>query len=260
MNNILFSSIGLRMDDHPIYEIAMRNPTIKFVQLFASDELHPSDRDVKDSVENSYNEIEAFFKKSNIKIEHLIQYDMTNIEENSIKMASLIINTFNNFSECNIVLDLSTARVPIKLALTRAGEIAFNYLQNQYLNDKIQFMPNIKCATRPSDKGIVEYNITNFQIPKNKDQELLFFLNKNKTKLSQTAIYQKLDWKNQSEVSKSLQRLVKMGYAIKETRSLTPNGKNLIEFLQNVTGIDRSKERTKQTFHHYNKTYNHNNS
>lgn len=235
MCNILFSCIGLVIEKHPIYEIAMNTRAIKLVQLFASDELHPSNRPPEDSLENCYGEIMDYFRKTNIVVRPLIKYDMHDIEQNSLRMAAEIIETFKQNYDCNIVLDLSTSRVPIKLALSRAGEIVFDYLQNQYLNDKIKFMPTIKCATRPSNKGIVEYNIANFQIPKHKDQELLHFLHTNRTKLSQTAIYQKLGWKNQSEVSKALQRLVKMGYANKENRALTSNGENLIEFLQSVS-------------------------
>ncbi len=234
MENILFSCIGLRIDKHPIYEIASENPKIQFVQMFASDELHPSDRPIEDSLENSYQEIKEYFKKTDLIVERLIKYDMNLIERNSLKMAAVIIETSKKFPKCNIILDLSTSRVPIKLALSRAGEIAFDYLQNQYINDEIEDMPQIKCATRPSDKGVVEYSISNFQIPKSKDRDLLLFLNKSEAKLSQTAIYQKLNWKNQSEVSKSLQRLVKMGF-VDNSKSITSNGKNLVEFLQRVS-------------------------
>lgn len=237
---LIFSSIGLTIPQHPIFEIAMEYPP-KSIHLITSDELHPPNRSKEDSVEKNVENIKFHFERIDPEIS--VQYgketrfDLYEIEKNVYLIAFLILKEWYNKKNHNIILDLSTGRSPIKMALSRAGDIALDFLNRQKEENDFT-IPAIICVMRPEGRDIVSYEIVKSTIPSSNDQIVLKFVKEN-NRLSQSAIASKLidrypdkKW-NQSVVSKALDRLSKNQFATRD-KEITEKGQLLLSFLDRI--------------------------
>ncbi|MCH8907090.1 MAG: hypothetical protein IH840_08375 [Candidatus Heimdallarchaeota archaeon] len=76
----------------------------------------------------------------------------------------------------------------------------------------------------------------NADIPKLEDIKLLNYILENGVP-TQTRIYQDLGWNNQSEVSKSLNRLQGQGYYSRQSKSVTIDGSDMLKLLKSVKPV-----------------------
>ncbi|MCY3414220.1 MAG: hypothetical protein INQ03_21425 [Candidatus Heimdallarchaeota archaeon] len=228
---IFFSSIGFVQEKHPIFQIAGEFPIITYICLFASEEPHGTKFPIEMSTENNIKRIREYFSiSSNREIEIEEEWlNQENIQQNSFFMANKIIQILKKRPQCEVLLDLSAGRNAIRLALSRAGEIVNDYLTG------IGSPKLITCAIRPENyPEVISYPIKNFPIPNEKDKEMLnYFLYKHDV-MTQNELLIELGWKNQGEISKSLQRLFENGYLDHDKQELTEDGRIVAKFLENV--------------------------
>ncbi len=218
MDTLLFSSIGLWIEDHPIYTIAMNHPRVIQVMLYYSDEPPPKDRQVG-TTEDNISDIKSFFRKTQVPVV-LSPLDMFKLEENSYRIASDIVRETRKHRSAGVVIDASTGRIPVKLALIRGAELAHKMVK----------LP-ITVAMRPQGAEMITYRMTEDSVPEPKLMELLKFLQKNK-KMSQTAIASRLGWSGQPEVSRAMKKLREAGLV--EGFALTTQGGLVVKYLSNL--------------------------
>ncbi len=127
------------------------------------------------------------------------------------------------YGSASVVIDASTGRIPVKLALIRGAELAH----------KIIKLP-ITVAMRPQGAEMITYRMTEHSVTEPKLVELLEFLQKNK-KMSQTAITLRLGWSGQPEVSRAMRKLREA--ELVEGFALTFQGGLVVKYLSDLVTL-----------------------
>jgi hypothetical protein len=208
----------------PIYAVAMHYPP-KEIHLISSDEPPLQGRG---SSEENYELIQNHFSRTNTRVTHRV-YPLEYFEENVFDIAKQIVQQYQQDPDTQIVLDLSAGRGTIRQAISRAGEVAIDYI-HKFFNPEAVLIYTIQSRKKP----VIAYTVGKNFIPEQKDAELLRMVDQ---PMTQTRLSRELAWSNQAEVSKSLQRLIELGLVNNlghKHRELTELGKQVQDFLQSL--------------------------
>lgn len=104
---------------------------------------------------------------------------MEAFEDNVFLLAELLVTSYLNESEKQLVVDLSAGRGAIRQALSRAAEIAVDLIQSYH--DTSYY---IIAAIRSKNKPVLSYKIGQTAIPDDKDVELLLSIDEPLTQTS----------------------------------------------------------------------------
>lgn len=231
MQYLLFSSVGLYIEDHPIYDIAADFRPAK-IEVFTSDEPISKGMSTDESSERNIHSIQAYFKRTNTKVTaHKLK--MEEFEKNTFFITKTIIGAIIENPGIDVIVDLSTGRMPIKFALSRAA-----YMVDQYFSEyKTELKPNVTVVLKPEGYPKVSYSISLPNIPTRNDLELLETLPKF-PKMSQKGIASKLKWGHQTTVSRALKTLRQQELVENDSKRITERGKRTLELLKYFEGIN----------------------
>lgn len=239
---IMFSSIGNILRDrenndiitHPVVNIACRSGFIvdDITLVFSKEEEN------KETIANIQH-IKKMLSGFNIKIEDK-GYKMEEFDQNYYELAMEIIKKSRKYPDHDILIDLSTSRNAIKLALSRSAYLTYDFLRKK--KDKINKMPTITCAMLPAGfDNPITYDVNKDTLPGKRESMVLKSLKKISGMRTQSQILtvlmeegDGLKW-SQSQVSKALSELRKLDLIYPTSANqLTQRGENVYKMISMV--------------------------
>jgi len=236
---IMFSSIGHVIENRETKEI-ITHPVVIIAGKsgYIVDEItliHSKEDNNEKTIENIQN-IKKILSPFNIRVEDK-GYKMEEFDQNYYELAMEIIKKVKLNPDHDILIDLSTARTAIKLALSRSAYLAYDLLRKE--QDKIKRIPTITCAMLPVgfDKPIT-YDVNKDILPNKREGMVLKVLKNISGMRSQAQILKELtegervlNW-SQSQVSKALGGLKKLDMLHdSKANNFTQKGENVYKML-----------------------------
>ncbi len=236
---VMFSSIGNILKNrvtgenitHPVVIIACRSGYIvDDITLF-----HSKESDNEETIEN-IQDIRKTLSAFNIEIENK-GYKMEEFDQNYYEIAMEIIQKIKQYPDHDVIVDLSTSRNAIKLALSRAAYLTYDFLRKE--KDTMKRIPTITCAMLPKgyDKPIT-YDVNKDTLPGKRESIVLKTLKQISGMRTQSQILSALtksgdeiNW-SQSQVSKALSELKKLDLLHpSNANELTQRGENVYKMM-----------------------------